>query len=64
MPIKTIVKTSEYHDSVSLMLVGRELASIVGVHDAAVMMGTEANKSLLAEAVSFSSRVSSKETVL
>jgi succinyl-CoA synthetase alpha subunit len=45
--IKTLVKTSEYHDSVSLMLVARELTGLPGVQDAAVVMGTEANKSLL-----------------
>ena len=45
-----MVKKGEYHDSVSLMLVARELAGLEGVHDAAVMMATEANKSILAEA--------------
>jgi FdrA protein len=42
-----LVKTSEYHDSVSLMLVARELSGMPGVQDAAVVMGTEANKSIL-----------------
>ncbi len=50
MPIKTLIKASEYYDSVSLMLVGRELTALPGVEDAGVMMGTEANKSLLAGA--------------
>ena len=50
MNVKTIVKTSEYHDSVSLMLAARELSKLEGVKDAAVVMGTEANKSLLANA--------------
>ena len=50
MTIKTIVKTSEYHDSVSLMLVARELSEQPGVLDAAVVMGTEANKAILAAA--------------
>ena len=50
MIIKTLIKTSEYHDSVSLMLVARELSKLEGVRDAAVVMGTEANKSILADA--------------
>ena len=50
MPIKTIIKPSEYHDSVSLMLVAQELAKSPGVTDAAVVMGTEANKHILKEA--------------
>lgn len=48
MIIRALVKPSEYHDSVSLMLVARELASQEGVLDAAVVMATEANKSILA----------------
>ena len=50
MPIKTIIKKSAYHDSVSLMLVAKELAKAPGVADAAVVMGTEANKGILKEA--------------
>lgn len=50
MPVKTIVKPSEYHDSVSLMLVAQELARLPGVIDAAVVMATEANKGILKEA--------------
>jgi succinyl-CoA synthetase alpha subunit len=50
MTIKTLIKTSEYHDSVSLMLLARELSKLEGVKDAAVVMGTEANKSILADA--------------
>ena len=50
MIVKSIVKPSEYHDSVSLMLVARELAGLEGVQDAAVVMATEANKSILAGA--------------
>jgi FdrA protein len=42
-----LIKASEYHDSVTLMLVARELTSLAGVRDAAVVMGTEANKSIL-----------------
>ncbi len=47
MYVKALVKTSEYHDSVSLMLVARELSKLEGVRDAAVVMATEANKSIL-----------------
>lgn len=50
MTVKTIVKKSEYHDSVSLMLVARELSALAGVEDAAVVMATDANKSILDEA--------------
>ncbi|MGI5842695.1 MAG: acyl-CoA synthetase FdrA [Candidatus Xenobium sp.] len=47
MKVQTLIKTSEYHDSVKLMLVAREVSRLAGVRDAAVVMGTEANKSLL-----------------
>jgi succinyl-CoA synthetase alpha subunit len=47
MAIKSWIKRSEYHDSVTLMLVARELSRLPGVEDAAVIMGTEANKGLL-----------------
>lgn len=47
MSIKTVVKISEYHDSVTLMVVARELTKLPGVEDAAVVMGTDANKSIL-----------------
>src|SRR5512137_2138122 len=50
MTVKTLVKPSEYHDSVSLMLVARELSGLEGVQDAAVVMATQANKSILAGA--------------
>ena len=50
MFIKSIIKHSEYHDSVSLMLVARDLSKLDGIRDAAVVMATEANKSILAEA--------------
>jgi succinyl-CoA synthetase alpha subunit len=50
MSVKILIKTSEYHDSVSLMLVARELSKLEGVKDAAVVMGTEANKSILTDA--------------
>jgi FdrA protein len=50
MAVKTLIKKSEYHDSVSLMLVARELSKLEGVKDAAVVMGTEANQSILSDA--------------
>ena len=50
MTIKTLIKKSEYHDSVTLMLVARELGKFPGVVDVGVIMGTEANKALLNEA--------------
>jgi FdrA protein len=50
LSIHTIIKKSAYHDSVSLMLVAKELAKAPGVVDAAVVMATEANKGILKEA--------------
>ncbi len=50
MPVKTLIKASQYHDSVTLMLVARELTKLPGVLDAAVVMATEANKAILKEA--------------
>ena len=50
MPIQTLIKPSEYHDSVSLMSAAQEIARLPGVTDAAVVMATEANKGILKEA--------------
>lgn len=50
MAVKTLIKPGEYHDSVTLMLVARELTRLPGVLDAAVVMATEANKAILKEA--------------
>lgn len=50
MTVNALIKRSEYHDSVSLMLVARTLTGMPGVRDAAVVMATEANKSILASA--------------
>jgi succinyl-CoA synthetase alpha subunit len=47
LAIKTLIKKSEYHDSVTLMLVARELTKFPGVNDVGVIMATEANKALL-----------------
>jgi FdrA protein len=50
MVVRCLIKVAEYHDSVSLMLAARELATLEGVLDAAIVMATPANKSILAEA--------------
>jgi FdrA protein len=50
LTVKILVKKSEYHDSVTLMLVARELMKFPGVIDVGVIMATEANKALLNEA--------------
>ncbi len=50
MVVRAIIKPSLYHDSVTLMNVARELRAMEGVDDAALVMGTEANKGLLAQA--------------
>ena len=50
MPTRHLTKPSEYHDSVTLMETARELTQLPGVVDAAVVMATEANKSILREA--------------
>jgi FdrA protein len=50
MAVKTLIKPAEYHDSVSLMLTARELSGLEGVQDAAVVMATQANRSILEEA--------------
>ncbi|HAM35682.1 MAG TPA: FdrA family protein [Elusimicrobia bacterium] len=47
MNVKGLIKTGEYFDSVTLMIVGRELSSRPGVRDAAVVMGTAENKAIL-----------------
>ena len=47
MAVKSLIKPSEYHDSVSLMLAAQDLARLPGVVDASIVMATEANKALL-----------------
>lgn len=47
MKVKSLIKKSQYHDSVALMLVARELIKLKGVVDAAVLMGSDSNKTLL-----------------
>ena len=41
------IKRGAYFDSVTLMRVGKELSAMTGVIDAAVVMGTKANKGIL-----------------
>ncbi|MBN1120928.1 MAG: acyl-CoA synthetase FdrA [Anaerolineae bacterium] len=47
MSIKYLVKTSQYFDSVSLMNIARDVRTLDSIDDAALVMGTDANKSLL-----------------
>jgi succinyl-CoA synthetase alpha subunit len=47
MTLKGRIKTGEYFDSVTLMIVGRDVAAMKGVADAAVVMGTRENKAIL-----------------
>ena len=50
MPILTHIKPSEYHDSITLMLVAKALLEQPGVEDAAVVKGTPANREIIAVA--------------
>jgi len=50
LEIRTRVINGQYHDSVLLMLAAKEIKKIEGVVDAAVLMGTDANKALLKQA--------------
>ena len=50
MAARTLVKPSAYFDSVTLMLVQREVRQLPGVEEAGVVMGTDANKELLRDA--------------
>jgi len=50
MAVHTRVKPSEYHDSVTLMQAAQALLKLAGVSDAAVLMGTQANREILAGA--------------
>ncbi|MCX5796208.1 MAG: acyl-CoA synthetase FdrA [Elusimicrobia bacterium] len=47
MVVKGMIKTGAYFDSVTLMIVGRELSAKPGVGDAAVVMGTAENLAIL-----------------
>jgi len=47
---RTLVRANFYQDSVTLMRLASEVKKLPGVQEAAAMMGTEANKVILAEA--------------
>ncbi len=47
--VRTLLKPSSYFDSVTLMQVQKELAAMEGIAEAGVVMGTEANKEILAQ---------------
>jgi FdrA protein len=48
--VRNLLKPSAYFDSVTLMLVQREVRQLPGVEDAGAVMGTDANKELLRDA--------------
>lgn len=50
MILQTLLKPGEYRDSVALMLLARELTALPGVADVSVVIGTPANKAVLAQA--------------
>ncbi len=50
MAVRAVIKLSLYHDSVTLMNIARELRAVQGIDDAALVMGTDANKGLLSQA--------------
>ena len=47
MKITGIVKKGEYFDSVSIMLVAKQLSTMEGIADSAVVMATDENKAML-----------------
>ena len=49
MPTLTLIKPNLYHDSVALLALARRVRSGVGIREAAALMGTAANKALLAQ---------------
>lgn len=50
MITKTEIKRGEYYDSVTLLEIAQELMGLDGIQDAAVVMGTPANKGILTNA--------------
>lgn len=50
MVVRSVIKPSAYFDSVTLMLVQREVRGLPGVEEAGAVMGTAANKDLLHDA--------------
>ena len=47
--VKAKIRSGAYYDSVVLMQLQRSLAALPGILDAGVVMGTEANKDILAQ---------------
>ena len=47
MITKGFIKKGEYFDSVSLMIISRELTKLEGIIDSAVVMGTKENRAIL-----------------
>lgn len=50
MKIHNIVRKNTYYDSVTLMLISKQLKQLEGLDDVSVMMGTPANRVILGEA--------------
>jgi FdrA protein len=50
MKLYNIVRNNTYFDSVTLMLISRQLKALEGIDDVSVMMGTPANRSILRDA--------------
>ena len=50
MMIAGEVKKSAYFDSITLMQCGKKIAAMAGIFDAAVVMGTGANRAILTPA--------------
>src|SRR5438552_625636 len=50
MVIRSVIKPSAYFDSVTLMLVQRDVRQLPGIEEAGAVMGTDANKELLRDA--------------
>jgi FdrA protein len=50
VPVFNLVRRGAYHDSVTLMRLGRDMEAVAGVSRAAAMMGTPENRALLREA--------------
>lgn len=59
MAVRAVIKLSLYNDSVTLMNIARELRAVPGIDDAALVMGTAANKKLLSQADLFPPQVES-----
>lgn len=59
MAVRYLIKESTYIDSVSLMTISRELRDLPGIEDAALIMGTEANKNLLKQSDLFTPEMAS-----